>query len=127
MFDMFGSVIKNLFSEPATRKYPGEKRELTDKARGHISGIDAEACIFCGICDRKCPANAIKVDRKNRTWEIDPFKCIVCNECVISCPKKCINMEKEHGNVEEVKTKILCQGPAQAPKEIKKESSVVNA
>lgn len=109
MFNMIATVFKNLFSEPATRKYPGEERELTEITRGHISGIDVEECIFCGICDRKCPSKAIHVNRKERVWEIDSFKCIVCNECVESCPKQCINMENAHGQSSHEKNKIVCR------------------
>ena len=44
---------------------------------------------------RKCPADAIKVDRATSTWELEPFRCIVCGECVVSCPKKTISMTNE--------------------------------
>lgn len=95
MFEMLGNVIKNLFSTPATRVFPKEKREPFKDTRGMI-GIDITGCIFCGICSRRCPPNAIKVDRNAKTWEVDPFKCIICGECVDVCPKKCMRMNEDY-------------------------------
>ena len=84
MFDMIANVIKNLGSKPATRMYPFVKREPFKDVRGKV-GINIDACIFCGICSRKCPSDAITVDRSGKSWEIDPFKCVVCGVC--SAPK----------------------------------------
>jgi len=89
MFNMLGRIIKNVFSKPATRKYPYEKREPFDKARGSID-VDISKCVLCGLCQKKCPSNAITVNRAENTWEIDKYKCIICNACTECCPKKCI-------------------------------------
>lgn len=96
MFNMIGNILTNLFSKPATRMYPFEKREAFKDARGHISGVDIDKCIFCGICSKKCPSDAIVVSKADKAWEIDQFKCIICGVCVEVCPKKCVNMEAEH-------------------------------
>ncbi len=89
MFDMIGNIFKNLASKPATRQYPMVRRASYKDTRGHI-GINIDNCIFCGICSKKCPSNALTVDRNTKSWEIDPFKCIICNVCEEVCPKKCI-------------------------------------
>ncbi|MGE5329157.1 MAG: 4Fe-4S dicluster domain-containing protein [Deltaproteobacteria bacterium] len=89
MFDMLRAIMKNLFTKPATRRYPYSKRESFENVRGCID-VDIDKCIFCGICQKKCVSNAIKVDKEHRTWEIDSYKCIVCNACTETCPKKCI-------------------------------------
>ena len=49
VFGMSKTVLRNLFSRPATRPYPGRAKEphRTEKSRGRIE-IDIEACIFCG-------------------------------------------------------------------------------
>ena len=96
MFDMLSSIFKNLGSKPATRMYPFDKREPFKNSRGQISGIDIDVCIFCGICARKCPADAIVVNKAEKSWEIDQFKCVVCGVCVEVCPKKCLLMEAGH-------------------------------
>lgn len=90
MFEMIRTIIKNLFDGPATRMYPMEKREPFANARGQITGIDGDACIYCGICQRKCPALAIVVDKPMKTWTLDPYKCVICGVCQEACPKKCI-------------------------------------
>ncbi|MEI6603378.1 MAG: 4Fe-4S binding protein [Clostridia bacterium] len=110
MFDMIGNIVKNLFSKPATRNYPFVVREVPVNARGHISGIDPEACIYCGICQRKCPSDAIVVDKVNRTWEIETYRCIVCSECVTVCPKQCIYMDAKHLTSSTKQDRILCKG-----------------
>ncbi len=84
-------ALRNLFSRPATRRYPFVVREPYAASRGRIT-IDFPACILCGACDRHCPANAIKVDRGEGLWRIDRFACVNCGECVVACPKKCLFM-----------------------------------
>ena len=96
MFDMLSEILKNLISKPATRQYPFERREPFKNARGQISGIDIDSCIFCGICSKRCPSEAIVVNKAEKSWEIDSFKCVVCGVCTEVCPKKCIYMSSVH-------------------------------
>lgn len=96
MLKMMENVLKNLVSKPATRMYPIEKREPFKDSRGQIAGCEIEKCIFCGICQRKCPANAIVVNKAEKSWEIDQFKCVICNACTEACPKKCIISSASH-------------------------------
>lgn len=95
MFDMLGNILRNVVSKPATRIYPLNKRKPFPKARGKVS-INIENCIFCGICGRKCPSEAISINKAEKSWEVDPFKCIICGLCEEVCPKKCIYMEGEY-------------------------------
>ncbi|WP_082903475.1 4Fe-4S dicluster domain-containing protein [Christensenella timonensis] len=85
------TVMRNLFSKPATRNYPAVPRVYPERTRGQIS-IDIGDCIFCGLCARKCPTDAITVDRAQKNWAIERFGCIQCASCVESCPKKCLHM-----------------------------------
>lgn len=94
MLEMLSTVMKNLMSRPATRNYPAQVRDEFKDVRGKID-IDIDNCIFCGICARKCPAIALKVDRADSSWEIKRFKCVVCNSCVEACPKKCLTMNEK--------------------------------
>jgi ech hydrogenase subunit F len=94
MFDFFPVIMKNAFHKPATRNYPKVSRPPFDRQRGHIE-IDLPACIYCGMCSRKCPTGAIEVKRPDKLWSIDRFKCILCNSCVEVCPKKCLSMGSE--------------------------------
>ena len=92
---MTWSVAKGLFSKPVTRAYPVETRAFYPNTRGHI-GIQADKCILCVLCDKKCPTNAIKVGRNEKFWAIDRLKCIQCGYCIEVCPKKCLTMEPRY-------------------------------
>jgi formate hydrogenlyase subunit 6/NADH:ubiquinone oxidoreductase subunit I len=92
---MAKTILNSLFGKPATLMYPVVKRDFTSNARGKVE-INVELCVFCGICQKKCPTGAITVDRQAKKWEIERFKCITCNYCVEACPKKCLTMGKEY-------------------------------
>ncbi len=96
LIPMVGNAIKNLFSRPATRLYPFEKREPFKGTRGSIS-IEEDKCIHCGICAKRCPADAITVVREKKTWSINHLSCVICSNCVLVCPKKCLNLDA-HSN-----------------------------
>ncbi len=113
MFDMFGTIIKNLCKKPATRRYPFEVRESFKNTRGSID-VNIEDCIFCGICSKKCPSDAIVVDRNEKTWQVDKYKCVICGLCCEVCPKKCINLNEFYAAPTSEKSK---KKSTQMPKE----------
>ena len=92
MGDMVKSVFRWAFQKPATRRYPMEPRVPFAGSRGSID-MDPDVCVYCGICQKRCPSNAIAVTRKPNSWTLDPHKCIVCGYCVEDCPKHCIHMD----------------------------------
>ncbi|MEG1980193.1 MAG: 4Fe-4S dicluster domain-containing protein [Victivallaceae bacterium] len=92
LFSMFGDICRNLVCGPATRNYPAVKRDSFPGERGRLA-MDAKSCIYCGLCMRKCPANAIKVNRKpDASWQFERFRCVLCGACVEVCPKKCLKL-----------------------------------
>ena len=96
MARLLKGVIQNLLRQPATRRYPFEVRALPDGTRGHLQN-DIARCIFCGMCQRRCPAAALGVTRTPvKTWTFDPYRCIVCSYCVEVCPVQCLSMAKKH-------------------------------
>ena len=100
MFTLIGNVFKNLRSKYATRLYPYEVRESFSGSRGKLE-IEPDKCIYCGICAKRCPSNAIEVTRKpDKTWTLDPYRCIVCSYCVDACPQKCLYMNAKHRSQE---------------------------
>jgi len=93
---MVRTAIKSLFGRPATRRYPfGPKRAYYKNTRGSIK-IDITGCIFCGLCQKKCPTGAITVTKEEKKWQIDRLRCIICGYCVEVCPKKCLKMEPDY-------------------------------
>jgi ech hydrogenase subunit F len=110
MLEFLSVIMKNAFHRPATRNYPRVSRAPYEKQKGHID-IDLPACIYCGICSKKCPTGAIEVVRGERLWSIDRFKCIQCNACVESCPKKCLSMGSQYTAPAGEKTVEIFQMP----------------
>lgn len=89
----FGAIaLKNLFTKPATRAYPDVPARETSRTRGAVQ-VNIDDCIFCGLCNRRCPADAISVDRAAKSWTIKRMSCVQCGNCVLNCPKKCLTME----------------------------------
>ena len=91
MFEMFKPVIKNLFSTPVTRLYPFEIREQFADVRGDLK-IDISKCIYCKICEKKCPSDCITVDKDACKFQLDPYSCVLCSVCVDACPKDALYM-----------------------------------
>jgi len=104
LFSLTKTVLKSLFSKPATRLYPFEQRELIKNSRGKIV-IKIENCVYCGLCRNKCPTAAITVEREAKKWGIDRLRCITCNLCVEICPKKCLSMDKQFSKPTNTKDK----------------------
>ena len=94
LLPFFKTLFKSLGQKAPTHAYPHAPMPKDPIVRGHVE-IDVANCIFCNICTRKCPTDAIVVDRKGKEWEISHFQCIVCGECVDACPKKCLYMKPE--------------------------------
>ena len=120
---------------PAENPMPAVKAEEATVPDTHIR-IEAEKCLFCGKCEHNCPADAISIDRRNRTWTIDREKCITCGVCADGCPAHCLTLADawEAGEKKEMKStyqgKVLRRppagrkpAPAPAPSPIKEEKA----
>ena len=53
---------------------------------------DPSKCVYCTLCARNCPAGALTVDRKAKTWVLDEDLCVACGTCQGACPKDAIIM-----------------------------------
>lgn len=107
-------MLSNLFKPPVTTDYPLKPREPLPGTRGKVVN-NIDNCIFCGSCQRNCPADAIVVNRVKGTWIINPFSCVQCRACVDNCPKKCLTMDVHYTEPATVKADIIVQGTPPAP------------
>ncbi len=73
--------VRKRLSKRMLRRLGGEKSIVVDKKK----------CIKCGLCARKCPAKAIKL---NPYPVIDKNKCIRCFCCMEICPQDALSLEE---------------------------------
>ncbi|MEA4964717.1 MAG: EFR1 family ferrodoxin [Oscillospiraceae bacterium] len=88
--------ISNAFAHPA---YEGARRTA------HFT-VSAE-CIGCGLCAKKCPAQAIEMRDGRPNWVKE--QCALCLGCLHRCPKFAIqygNRTKVHGQYQNPHTKV---------------------
>ncbi len=104
----------NQYFEPGTEKVE-ESFEIPAKAGGASAGggganvpVKGDGCVYCGLCAKKCPVEAITVDRAAKSWTVDAGACVGCGTCVDTCPKNCLTMGGGDGGA----------APAAAPKEL---------
>lgn len=88
---------KCLFMRPGYTKPQAEKRSETfvkpkEAAAGGHPVNDASKCVYCTLCAKKCPQEAITVDRAAKSWTLSEENCVGCGLCAASCPKKCLTM-----------------------------------
>ena len=104
LLSMSKTLFKSIFHGPYTVLYPIQKKEKYERTRGKID-IVIEDCIFCSMCQRRCPSSAIEVDKATKMWNIDRLRCVQCNYCVEVCPKKCLSMNTQYSAPTTVQSK----------------------
>lgn len=113
-FKLGKMTLKSLFGKPETIMYPVQQPPRPAGLRGHVV-IDIELCILCGICSKRCPADAISVDKAAQTWSINHFQCVQCEACVRDCPKACLSMDVESAPAAATKGLTVVAKPAPEP------------
>ena len=91
-FGISKTLTQSLFGKPATLMYPQVPRAYSEATRGKVEN-EIEKCIFCRLCEKNCPTDAIGVSKEKNEWEIDSLKCCQCRRCVEVCPVKCLSMD----------------------------------
>jgi formate hydrogenlyase subunit 6/NADH:ubiquinone oxidoreductase subunit I len=119
-------VMGSLFKKPATLMYPVISREWQERTRGQIA-VEMKDCILCGICMRKCPTDAITVEKASRRWTIQRMQCIQCCCCVDVCPKKCLFNKPEYTTPDVQKIVDTFEKPPEEPKADASSSAGVSA
>jgi len=61
------------------------------ETEGIIADIDLNACNRCGLCAKRCPYSAIRVDAE-QTPEVIKALCKGCGLCAADCPNECIGI-----------------------------------
>lgn len=109
-FKLGKMTLRSLFSKPETIRYPFEEPEHPACMKGLVE-FDYSNCIYCGICEKRCPTNAISVSKEDETWTIDHFACIQCGSCIRECPKSCLTMDPVLVHPSTTKTKVTVSKP----------------
>ena len=105
-----GVTLKALFQPIVTVQYPREEIDISPNYRGHIDFIpgpekDTPRCIACGMCERSCPSECIRVKGKKLEgkkkkipvlFELDFTKCSLCGTCVEICPVNALEFSQEY-------------------------------
>ncbi len=61
------------------------------EAEGIVADIDLPDCNQCGLCSKRCPYSAIKVD-DDKNPEVVKALCKGCGLCAADCPQECISI-----------------------------------
>jgi len=55
--------------------------------------VDVRACSECGVCEKNCPAGAIRLE----PYPVFDRSCIACWRCINTCPEDCITTVLDSG------------------------------
>jgi len=77
------------FKKPAVTS--SSYRRVLERLKQKPIVVDEKKCIKCGLCAKKCPAKAIKL---NPHPVIDKKKCIRCFCCMEICPKDALSLKQ---------------------------------
>jgi uncharacterized Fe-S center protein len=80
----FGGAIKNLAMGCTT------KRGKAAQHRAHMPIVVEESCSGCGLCSKRCPYGAMKVE--NSKAKVDYDACTGCLECYFACPNRALRI-----------------------------------
>ena len=116
MFEAARTILKQLFLNPATNKFPAKyapastiqflnsvtKGELKmippvpvpSKFRGKIA-LNKDKCTGCRLCINVCPTQAIEFIPEEKKVKIFVSRCCFCAQCVDVCPLKALAMTEE--------------------------------
>jgi ferredoxin len=60
--------------------------------------LDREACIGCGVCERRCQVDALRLEDDKALLE--SRRCIGCGLCVTTCPSGALTLRRKPGRMQ---------------------------
>lgn len=84
------------YTEPDYTKTVDTLQKPVEETKAEKKLVNSmDDCIFCGICKRQCPNDALEVDRAEKVWKVNDEKCVKCGLCVEKCPKKVLSITEQ--------------------------------
>jgi formate hydrogenlyase subunit 6/NADH:ubiquinone oxidoreductase subunit I len=144
MFEAARTILKQLFLNPATNKFPakyapastiqfldrvtkGELKlippvPLPPGFRGKIA-YDRENCIGCKLCYQICPTRAIEWLPEEKKVKVFISRCCFCAQCVEICPVNTLAMTDEFllANYDKYADALVVVDSGELPGSVKKE------
>ncbi len=117
-----------------TVKYPLEKLPISPRYRAvhklyrHLES-GSERCIGCGLCEKICIANCIRIDTRydeNQRKEVTEYtinlgRCIFCGYCADVCPELAIVHGQRYENASEQRAHFVLKDDMLTPLDFLKE------
>jgi NADH-quinone oxidoreductase subunit I len=129
---MIGALFKG---EMHTTKYPLEKLPIAPRYRAihellRLLESGNERCIGCGLCEKICIANCIRMDtkidessRKEVTeYTINLGRCIFCGYCAEVCPELAIVHGPRYENASEQRAHFVLKDDMLTPIDLLKQN-----
>lgn len=150
MFEAARTILKQLFLNPATNKFPAKyapastiqfldsvaKGELKmvppvpvpSKFRGKIA-YNKEGCTGCRLCISVCPTRAVEFLPEEKKVKIFVSRCCFCAQCVDICPPQVLAMTEEFllANYNKYADELVVIDSGELPGSMKKEKPATEA
>lgn len=95
--NFFTLFIRNLRRGPYTEPFPfGPASPTPKRYRGRVA-FDARSCEGCKLCEKVCPAGAIRFTRTpaGMTFDCWHASCVFCGNCEFYCPTKSVHLTND--------------------------------
>lgn len=119
-----------------TVQYPKEKLPIAPRYRAihrllRLLESDAERCIGCGLCEKICISNCIRMDTQydeNQRKEVTEYtinlgRCIFCGYCAEVCPELAIVHGPRYENTSEQRAHYVLKDDMNTPLDVMRQGT----